>query len=140
MQTFLPFPDFAKSASVLDGKRLWKQRVETMQILRTLSGISEGWTSHPAVKMWRGHEGVLLDYQAAIISEGIDRGYKDNVCWDKSVVAYVKLTGNRSDPPDWLGREDIHASHRANLLRKNEEWYSQFKWEDCADLAYIWPV
>lgn len=140
MQTFLPFSDFEKSAAVLDGKRLWKQRVETMQILQTLSGISKGWQNHPAVKMWRGHEGVLLDYQAAVIAEGIQRGYKDNVCWDKSVIAYAMMTGNRSEIPSWLGRDEIHASHRSNLLRKNYEWYSQFDWQDTDDLEYIWPV
>lgn len=36
MQTFLPYPDFKKSASVLDNKRLGKQRLECLQILRTL--------------------------------------------------------------------------------------------------------
>lgn len=33
MQTFLPFPDFARSAKVLDNKRLGKQRIEAKQIL-----------------------------------------------------------------------------------------------------------
>ena len=36
MQTFLPFPDFKMSAQVLDYKRLGKQRVEALQILKTL--------------------------------------------------------------------------------------------------------
>ncbi len=36
MQTFLPYPDFARSAAVLDPARLGKQRVETLQILRAL--------------------------------------------------------------------------------------------------------
>ena len=33
MQTFLPYPDFVKSALVLDYRRLGKQRVEARQIL-----------------------------------------------------------------------------------------------------------
>lgn len=33
MQTFLPYPDFALSAKVLDNKRLGKQRLEAKQIL-----------------------------------------------------------------------------------------------------------
>lgn len=38
MQTFLPSPSFSESASVLDNKRLGKQRVETLQIMSTLVG------------------------------------------------------------------------------------------------------
>ncbi|WP_407659745.1 pyrimidine dimer DNA glycosylase/endonuclease V, partial [Kineococcus indalonis] len=34
MQTFLPYPGFARSAAVLDAPRLGKQRVETLQVLR----------------------------------------------------------------------------------------------------------
>lgn len=38
MQTFLPYPDFIKSASVLDKRRLGKQRVETLQIMQAIFG------------------------------------------------------------------------------------------------------
>lgn len=41
MQTFLPYPDFKKSASCLDNKRLGKQRVEAWQIYSTLQKIKE---------------------------------------------------------------------------------------------------
>jgi hypothetical protein len=34
VQTFLPFSDFEASARVLDVKRLGKQRVECIQVLR----------------------------------------------------------------------------------------------------------
>lgn len=37
MQTFLPFPDFKQSAQCLDNKRLGKQRVECLQILKALA-------------------------------------------------------------------------------------------------------
>ena len=36
MQTFLPYPDFAASAAALDDRRLGKQRVEALQVLRAL--------------------------------------------------------------------------------------------------------
>lgn len=36
MNTFLPYPSFKDSAKCLDNKRLGKQRVECLQILRTL--------------------------------------------------------------------------------------------------------
>jgi len=34
MQTFLPYPDFARCAAVLDPLRLGKQRVEVLQLMR----------------------------------------------------------------------------------------------------------
>jgi len=34
MQTFLPYADFARCAEVLDPRRLGKQRVEALQIMR----------------------------------------------------------------------------------------------------------
>ncbi len=49
MQTFLPYPDFEKSAKVLDRLRLNKQRSETLDILRTLFGDKQGWKNHPSV-------------------------------------------------------------------------------------------
>lgn len=140
MQTFLPYDDFTKSAQSLDRKRLGKQRVETMQIMQTLAGISNGWRNHPAVKMWRGHEKTLLDYQSAVIKEWIDRGYKDNVCWNKTVAAYELIRDDEQPPPPWLGSESIHSSHRGNLLRKDFDWYSQFGWNDDPELEYVWPV
>jgi hypothetical protein len=54
MQTFLPDRDFAVCAATLDNRRLGKQRLEAYQILRTLRGLSPGWSHHPAVAMWRG--------------------------------------------------------------------------------------
>ena len=43
MQTFLPYPDFIASARVLDSKRLGKQRVEALQVLRGLIRPGYGW-------------------------------------------------------------------------------------------------
>jgi hypothetical protein len=37
LQTFLPYPDFAASAQALDQRRLGKQRVEALQVLRALT-------------------------------------------------------------------------------------------------------
>ena len=81
MQTFLPELTFEASASALDYRRLGKQRVETYQILRTLTGKSDSWKNHPAVKMWRGYEKALCAYGLAICEEWrYVRGYKDTCC------------------------------------------------------------
>ncbi len=54
MQTFLPEADFAKTAKHLDRKRLIKQSVENLQVLKSLAGYyneSGAWVNHPAVKL-----------------------------------------------------------------------------------------
>jgi len=54
MQTFLPQISFKESAECLDNRRLGKQRVEAMQIMKALLLPEYGWKNHPAVKMWKG--------------------------------------------------------------------------------------
>ena len=132
MQTFLPYPDFAKSASVLDYRRLGKQRVEAFQILKTLETGRKGWANHPAVKMWYGYNRALGLYMNAMIQEWIKRGYK-NTMWFAEVLVKPPM-------PPWLGNEHLHASHRSNLLRKDPDWYAQFNWPESATLAYVWPT
>lgn len=82
MQTFLPYSDFKQSAQCLDNKRLGKQRVEALQILKAITDPSYGWQNHPAVKMWRGYEHALSKYALEICDEWIKRGFKDT-CADK---------------------------------------------------------
>lgn len=131
MQTFLPHPDFHKTASVLDWRRLGKQRVEAQQILNTLRGLRAGWAAHPAVVMWRGYERALEEYRNTCILEWLRRGYKNSMSTQTSADPIVL--------PPWLGDNAFHASHRSNLLRKDVVHYSQFGWEEPADLPYIWP-
>ena len=79
MQTFLPSESFWLSASVLDPKRLGKQRVEAYQILKVLTGESKGWQNHPAVKMWRGYESALARYAIDVCLVWRQRGHRDTV-------------------------------------------------------------
>lgn len=129
MQTFLPYPDFARSARCLDWRRLGKQRVEAMQIYNTLT-VGSRWRNHPAVLMWRGFENALQAYKNACIKEWIRRGYNNNM--ELAEVGTFEL-------PSWFGLEVFHASHRSNLLRKDSGWYSQFEWSESDDLEYYWP-
>jgi hypothetical protein len=140
MQTFLPYPDFVKSAKCLDMKRLGKQRVEAYQILQCLLGEKDGWHNHPAVKMWKGHETALADYGCTICQEWVNRGYKDT-CRDKIWNMWAKCSFPMNvEYPKWLGNEEFHASHRSNLLRKNPEHYSQFGWTENDNMEYVWPT
>lgn len=140
MQTFLPYADFDASARVLDMKRLGKQRVEVLQILKALSDPMYGWQNHPATKMWRDYEGALVFYGVCICQEWRNRGYKDT-CGNKIRNLFLDNPAwNLIPDPPWLGDENFHASHRSNLLRKAPEWYSQFGWAELDNLPYIWPV
>lgn len=136
MQTFLPVPDFAETARILDDVRLGKQRVEAYQIIRTLDGVTQGWRHHPGVKMWRGSEASLLEYGRIICAEWVARGYADTVAAKLEAHARPK----RGSPPPWLGDHAFHAAHRSNLLRKDPEFYGKYGWAEPADLPYVWPV
>jgi hypothetical protein len=136
MQTFLPFPSYSQSASVLDNKRLGKQRVEAMQIHKALLYADYGWQRHPAVKMWRGYERSLADYGVDICLEWIRRGFEDEVCLEyflDNQIGSIMI-------PWWFGDVEFHASHRSNLLRKDRGWYGRFGWPEPDDLPYVWPV
>lgn len=138
MQTFLPYADFQKSAQVLDYKRLGKQRVEVLQILKALHGETKGWINHPAVKMWRGFEDCLIDYGCAVCDEWLARGYKDT-CKDK-ILAY-RIPGASKEKPAWLGNTQLHTSHQSNLLRKDIKTYQpKFEKGLTPDMPYCWPV
>jgi len=137
MITFLPWADYVDSAKALDYRRLGKQRVEAYQLLRGLLGISTGWIHHPASKMWKGYEPALASYTVDICDEWIYRGYRDTILdkvlelIDAHKLALVKH-------PSWLGNEDFHRSHRANLVRKNPKYYVPL-FGDLPPEPYIWP-
>lgn len=141
MQTFLPFPDFEKSAFMLDWRRLGKQRVEAWQILRALRGESKGWANHPAVKMWRGYETGLCAYGWTVSIEWRRRGYRDTMLmrfqeeWSRITDGF----GWGALPP-WFGRPDFHEAHRSNLIRKDPGFYRPLFPGTPEGLPYVWPV
>ena len=133
MQTFLPYPDLKESIRVLDYRRLGKQRVETFQVLNILLGRTptKGWRNHPVTLMWEGYEQALQMYQNYTIKEWIDRGYKNNMHFEEVDTSSVVM-------PPWFGLDQLHRSHRSNLLRKDFGYYSQYFDED-PNLEYYWP-
>lgn len=140
MNTFLPLPSFRASASVLDYRRLGKQRLEVVAILRSISGLSDGWKNHPAVKMWRGYDTALASYGLAICDEWTSRGYTDHQRERIiSIVGQVPPQPPSHLLPWWFGLSAFHRSHRSNLLRKDPQWYGQFGWRERPGLPYVWP-
>jgi hypothetical protein len=136
MQTFLPYESFEKSAKVLDWRRLGKQRVEGMQIINAINNPNpQGWKNHPATIMWTPYVDALKHYTNVIIREWISRGYNNNMeFYDVDEL----INDDVVDFPHWLGKEELHSSHRANLLRKDYEYYSQFGWKEDPKSPYVW--
>jgi hypothetical protein len=124
-----------RSAKALDNKRLGKQRVEALQILRANLGLTKGWRNHPAAVMWRGHEGYLYLYTNAMCMEWRQRGFVDNVQGQLQDI-YAKFDLEGCEPPWRWNNNEFHKSHRSNLKRKDPIWY-RFRVRD--NLPYKWP-
>ncbi|HEV7421830.1 MAG TPA: MSMEG_6728 family protein [Mycobacterium sp.] len=149
MQTFLPHPDFGDVARLLDPRRLGKQRVETIQVLRALTVPGYGWRHHPAAAMWAGYEEALVRYGLVIGEAWRERGHADT-------TAATLLTDLRSgtgldvardqhdlakagELPAWLGDPAFHLSHQSALVRKDPAHYRPFFPDVADDLPYVWP-
>jgi hypothetical protein len=128
---------FIPTVSCLDYRRLGKQRVECLQILKTINtgavrckwchqGVllcicEQGrrqfeteptpWFNHPAVRMWRGYPTGLVTYAQAVCTEWKHRGYRDS-CEQKILDLYYKrYQTQQSRPaavwPGWVGSPAI---------------------------------
>lgn len=150
MQTFLPYESFAESALVLDAKRLGKQRVETIQVLRALTVPGYGWRRHPAAAMWAGYEEAVVRYGLDICAAWSERGHGDT-CAATMVADLTQATSIGAartqaelravgELPPWLGDELFHRSHRSALLRKDPRHYGPLFPGVPDDLPYVWPA
>ena len=149
MQTFLPYPDFAASAAVLDDRRLGKQRVEALQVLRALTRPVYGWKHHPAVRMWEGYPDGVAAYGLAVCAEWSHRGRPDTCA---ATISTDLAAAGRPAPrtqaeltrgyelPAWLGDERVHRSHRSALVRKDPAFYGPLFPDADPDQDYFWPV
>ncbi|MGW7268152.1 MSMEG_6728 family protein [Streptomyces sp. NPDC054842] len=149
MQTFLPYSDFTRSAEVLDPRRLGKQRVEALQVLRGLTVPGYGWRHHPAVRMWHGYEEALVRYGLEMCGVWTALGRGDTC----AATLVTDLAGHRpglpvrtqeelaeaGELPPWLGDPAFHLSHRSALVRKDPEFYTARFPDAPDDLPYLWP-
>lgn len=148
MQTFLPYADFEASARALDDRRLGKQRVEALQVVRGLTVPGYGWRHHPAVKMWRGHLEALGRYGITCAEVWVEKGRRDTCAvtlaedLDAAGIARVRTEPELEAAgamPVWLGDEDFHRSHRSALVRKDPDHYRPLFPDVPDDLPYVWP-
>jgi len=149
VQTFLPHPDFEESARALDLKRLGKQRVECIQVVRGLTRSGYGWRHHPAVKMWRGFEEALGRYGVTCCEVWTELEFADTCA--ATIVADLQESGvtrlrsqaelDRAGAlPPWLGDERFHLAHQSALVRKDPEFYRARFPGVPDDLPYVWPA
>jgi len=121
MQVFVPTTSVVDSLSLLDKRRLAKQRVEAKQLIDTIldrpmsNGKSrKGWRNHPAAVMFRRYLPCLIFYYNSSLVVHASRGGNN-----------IKLTPEPDDMsslemPWWWGDEQIHASHRGRLRLKGK--------------------
>lgn len=124
MQTFLPYADFERCASVLDPNRLYKQCYDGLQLLTLFEQVSAGkeFPKFPLVyEMWEGHELLLFDYTNSMIVRWL-RTTRDG---ELETLFVQHLRHSVYDQPElprtqptWLGDERLHSNHRGRLLLK----------------------
>lgn len=150
VQTFLPCEDFDASAEVLDVRRLGKQRVEVIQVLRALTVPGYGWRHHPAAAMWAGYEEALVRYGLQVCAHW-RRGGRADTCATTLVadlgatvgIAEVRAQAEldaAGELPPWLGDEAFHRSHQAALVKKDPDHYRPLFPDVPDDLPYVWPA
>ena len=137
MQIFLPYSDFRESLKALDNKRLGKQRVETYQIISAITQRPKldgtpykGWLNHPCTVMWRNYVPALKLYLNYPIDEWVARGFKNTMNMESFEEDIVY--------PHWFGSKEFHSSHRANLLKKEPDFYTQYGWSEDPSDPYVW--
>ena len=138
MQIFLPYADMRKSLQTLDNKRLGKQRVETYQIISAITRRPKldgtpykGWLNHPCTVMWKNYVPALKLYMNYAIAEWIVRGFNNTMNVEQLIEDEVVL-------PPFIGNERFHSSHRANLLKKEPEFYTKYGWTEDPSDPYVW--
>jgi hypothetical protein len=80
--------------------------------------------------MWRNNVPALKKYLNCAIEEWVERGFKNTMDFE-DIDEEVEM-------PEWFGNEKFHSSHRANLLKKEPEFYSQYRWSEDPSNPYVW--
>lgn len=139
--TFLPYPDIEKSLQTLDKRRLGKQRVEARQIIKALNKETKGWVNHPATRMWVGYEFLLKHYYNESLRIWLERGGNNKLLSPLSLTEEEQESLQSGCKPWWWGWEPLHESHKAALVRKDDEYYKDLLSSSSPylDLGYVWP-
>lgn len=150
MQTFLPLLlvyDESKSllenlwdyfylcASLMDKKRLGKQRVEASQLLDIVTGRKlTRWQNHPASKMWSSYPEALKLYFNAFLHRWLDLGCNNTMSFEE--IDEVQLIEQGVAP--FLLNQHYIQRMQANLLSKDPLFYGQYNWSVQPKKGYYW--
>jgi hypothetical protein len=96
--------------------------------------------------MWTGYEPALLYYGFVICQEWWCRGYEDNMehrfihelINKYNINVFKNKDCEKIKYPKWIFKRKLINSHRSNLLRKDNKYYSEFKWKVKDNLPYYW--
>jgi hypothetical protein len=80
--------------------------------------------------MWKDYVPALKLYLNDSIEEWIHRGFKNTMLMEEIDEEIVY--------PTWFGNNKFHSSHRANLLKKEPEFYVQYGWTEDPMDPYVW--
>jgi hypothetical protein len=152
---------FRASCGALDNKRLGKQRVEALQLINaivqrkqlglhgpvgadgrrkhfTSKGIRvPGWINHLATLMWEDHLETLRLYMNVAIKAWCGRKNADGNP-TKNTMKIVDIDKSKLSLPPFIGDKEFHATHRANLLYKDSDFYGKHGWSETPCVGYIW--
>jgi hypothetical protein len=66
----------------------------------------------------------------ASIDEWVRRGFKNTMNYEDIDVPVTY--------PEWWGNQKFHDSHKSNLLKKDVDFYSQYRWNVDPTNPYVW--
>ena len=124
MQVFHPFQSPTRSAQILDRKRVFKQCVETIQILKANLGQTKGWVNHPVTKMWKGCEPYLFHvYLRAFLQECVYRDFDMFFLFGRVIDLQPYIPKPKTiQTPDFITED--YLTHQKNILiEKNPHYY-----------------
>jgi len=149
LQTFLPYSDFERSARVLDPRRLGKQRVEVIQVVRALTLPSYGWRHHPVTLMWSGFEEALGAYGLVVCRVwrelGSDDTFADTIGSDLARAGVGPLRSQddlaaTDELPTWAGRRSVAPQPPVGALAQGSGLVRPALPDVPDDVPYVWPV
>ena len=151
MQTFLAYDTFRESLLCLDNKRLFKQAVESGQILNILDKERTGftgkiaWQNHPATRMWSKWYDALILYYNINVEILLEKKYKLVKTQYRNFSNGYTWQGYKFNPfpidmPPFIGYTPFHEIHRANLVRKDADRYGAMWPQTLPQKGYMWPV
>lgn len=143
MKTLLPYPNFRICAFVMDQLNLESQIIEAKDVIRRVQGRIIGYSAHPYVSLWSKNIGALMLYHDCMVMEyhrrAIDNGQRPKM---QQILArdygQKPFLPESAAMPAWLGRWELHSSHRAWMKFTWPDRYEKFPEEPGDAIWFPW--